>query len=513
MNPMLNPFQMLLMQARGFAPQPGMPQEPGQPPGPQPQPQQPSQPQQAPQQPAPKSRLDRLLSRYDQFATGQMDPSLLNPQQRSLMRRQLMMQIGGSLQANGSIAGGVGAHQQTVAQMQERQQMEARQRALREAMSGGAAPMGGMPMKTAAGVPAGASPNGAQGAGGGGAREQMVAAYQRLLQGGFFEEADKLSEQINRLFPQEEFGEGQVVMRNGVPTLVRYGKFGNEEVLDGMDPAVKGTLATLSDRAMLLDPYTGQPMATYQTGMTPYQREKLALEQQKLAQGAGGAGAPGGLAGPTTHWDPTTKILYRLEGDKWKPDATFGRRYDAAQASVGRAQRQAAELTRYANDALELAANPALPRVTGVMGYLLDAPNGAAQAARTQLEEVKSRFSLTALAQMRQNSPTGGAVGNVTEKEWSRLESAAQLIRTADSPQQVQKALRSWADAVAQYNSAMEQAVNREAAPLLAVDNNGEAPAISLPKPNVAPQPGAVVDGYRFRGGNPADPANWEPAR
>ena len=24
------------------------------------------------------------------------------------------------------------------------------------------------------------------------------------------------------------------------------------------------------------------------------------------------------------------------------------------------------------------------------------------------------------------------------------------------------------------------------------------------------PQPGAIVDGYRFKGGNPADPANWE---
>jgi hypothetical protein len=34
---------------------------------------------------------------------------------------------------------------------------------------------------------------------------------------------------------------------------------------------------------------------------------------------------------------------------------------------------------------------------------------------------------------------------------------------------------------------------------------------LSQPAPVQAPQPGAIEDGYRFRGGNPADPNSWEP--
>jgi hypothetical protein len=34
---------------------------------------------------------------------------------------------------------------------------------------------------------------------------------------------------------------------------------------------------------------------------------------------------------------------------------------------------------------------------------------------------------------------------------------------------------------------------------------------LSQPVPVQAPQPGAIEDGYRFRGGNPADPNSWEP--
>lgn len=44
---------------------------------------------------------------------------------------------------------------------------------------------------------------------------------------------------------------------------------------------------------------------------------------------------------------------------------------------------------------------------------------------------------------------------------------------------------------------------------------SGEAPQIAPPnaKPMVAPQAGVIQQGYRFKGGNPADPTNWEPVQ
>lgn len=54
---------------------------------------------------------------------------------------------------------------------------------------------------------------------------------------------------------------------------------------------------------------------------------------------------------------------------------------------------------------------------------------------------------------------------------------------------------------------AMEQNMAARAAGMQALRAPG---AVRSSAPPAGPQPGAVVDGYRFRGGNPADPNSWE---
>lgn len=39
------------------------------------------------------------------------------------------------------------------------------------------------------------------------------------------------------------------------------------------------------------------------------------------------------------------------------------------------------------------------------------------------------------------------------------------------------------------------------------------APQQMAPQQSQGPQPGAIEDGYRFKGGNPADPNSWEPVQ
>lgn len=57
--------------------------------------------------------------------------------------------------------------------------------------------------------------------------------------------------------------------------------------------------------------------------------------------------------------------------------------------------------------------------------------------------------------------------------------------------------------------------VSQKQAAMVAIANinrryAGQQPSMTLPPANSGPSPGAVVDGYRFKGGNPADQASWE---
>jgi hypothetical protein len=45
---------------------------------------------------------------------------------------------------------------------------------------------------------------------------------------------------------------------------------------------------------------------------------------------------------------------------------------------------------------------------------------------------------------------------------------------------------------------------------LLDAKKNGPGGAAAAPAVTDGPQPGDVEDGYRFLGGDPADPASWE---
>jgi hypothetical protein len=45
--------------------------------------------------------------------------------------------------------------------------------------------------------------------------------------------------------------------------------------------------------------------------------------------------------------------------------------------------------------------------------------------------------------------------------------------------------------------------------PATGIQGGGD-PSLAVAAPNAGPQPGTIEDGYRFKGGNPADPSAWE---
>ena len=80
---------------------------------------------------------------------------------------------------------------------------------------------------------------------------------------------------------------------------------------------------------------------------------------------------------------------------------------------------------------------------TGFGGELQSRIGGTTAAnAKADLDRVKSAISLSAIAKMRAESKTGGAVGNMTEKEWPRFESIYGSLDQAQTSDQVIKNLR-----------------------------------------------------------------------
>lgn len=258
----LSPYQQLLMGAQAGA-------------SAAPRPQQAPAPQQAPK----PSRLDRMLSNYDKFATAGADPSTLNPQQRSLMRRQLAMQIGGALQAERPIAAGVNSHVQNIEdqqafalEQQEKEAVIARQQALQ-----GIFQRGGGGAQAPAGEPL--DPN--TQAGRMQARAQAQAQYQAMLDAGLFEEANDFSRQIARFYPE-----------------------------------VNLTQLNTGDGTNMIDPLSGAPVARYDVNPSDYQQWRM---QGGGARAAGGNAAAPQTAEPQLYTDPKTGVTFYNDGRGWKP--------------------------------------------------------------------------------------------------------------------------------------------------------------------------------------------------
>ena len=147
--------------------------------------------------------------------------------------------------------------------------------------------------------------------------------------------------------------------------------------------------------------------------------------------------------------------------------------------------------------------HPGLAGITGLRGKFPNVPGSNAANAQALLETLKSQVGFGVLQDMRNNSKTGGALGAISDAEGKRLESNLAALDKAQSLDQFKASLSS----IMKYSEGAKDRV-REAY------NLKHPGAENLTKPNIqsppAPQAGLVQEGWRFKGGNPADKANWE---
>lgn len=108
------------------------------------------------------------------------------------------------------------------------------------------------------------------------------------------------------------------------------------------------------------------------------------------------------------------------------------------------------DLDRLIAGAEELMGSPALGRITGVVGYFPDWPGGEAADLRAMLNTLESQVAFSVLQNMRNASKTGGALGQVSEREIDFLKNNLAALKTSQSKEGFQRNLQKlidWAEA------------------------------------------------------------------
>jgi len=156
----------------------------------------------------------------------------------------------------------------------------------------------------------------------------------------------------------------------------------------------------------------------------------------------------------------TLETIRQTSGDK-PPKAPTGYRYDVdgelepipggkedtkRRENYAKAEKNltgiSSGLDTLKKQAQKLKDHKGIARITGVTGKFPNIPGSAAANADALLEQLKSRTSLDVLQNMRLLSPTGGALGNVSDAEGKRLETYIAALQKAQSTDALKDALQ-----------------------------------------------------------------------
>lgn len=236
----------------------------------------------------------------------------------------------------------------------------------------------------------------------------------------------------------------------GRPVTYQVDDFG-QRVGEGIGQWKAPLTINQGDRTTLLNPATMQTMGSLGINMSPSERDASArgwasnnIARQRLAFDQGGGADVGpGQAGMVRQFGKPPA------GYRWKQDGTLeaipGGPTDIKAGELGAKaeQRKAAAAGAAENvlSAVSDASNLVGINTAGVGSSLAAIPGTDARDLQSKLETIKANLGFDRLQQMREQSPTGGALGAVAVQELTALQSTVASLDQGQSRAELKKSL------------------------------------------------------------------------
>lgn len=238
-------------------------------------------------------------------------------------------------------------------------------------------------------------------------------------------------------------------------------------------------------------------------GGTPYYQFLPSAEGYMVGNARTGEIAPGAVDGrPVMPGTLDPQLQGELAGAKKDaqlaaeraaamPQASNAR--DAALAGLGRIQATVDDM---------LSNTRGLERSTGIMSHMPTMPGSDSANWQADLETLKAQIGFRGLAEMREASKTGGALGNVTERELGLLHNAYVALLDSQSAEEYTKNLQTLKEMLAGSQEQINQAFAKEYGDMEpARTPNGATGSFGEPAGNLTPEEAAELAELRKRFG------------
>ena len=263
-----------------------------------------------------------------------------------------------------------------------------------------------------------------------------------------------------------QFGKPKVartveVMRNGKPTLIQLDDSG-QEIGQGYDQWKAPVMQGLGDRTLAIDPVSLQPRGSFPMGQSPDSKASNALgwannalmrRGQDMTDARAREANSAGKA-PTGYRYKEDGSLEAIPGGP--ADIKAGELGAKAAARSQSAIAQADSVLKEITDAKGMVGW----NTAGVGGALSVLPSTDARDLSAKLTTIKANLGFDRLQQMRDQSPTGGALGQVAVQELASLQATVASLDQLQSPAQLGTALDKIEKHYTNWRNVVKQAAN-----------------------------------------------------